>query len=285
MKISKLALLTVLVLALQGCAGAPTMSDFGTAVTEAGSKAFCGRSSLYCELLSESTSENIATGTAYVSPYSIQKTATGKYVLRSGSLKEPIILARPLSLQKLNTYRTQKATFDIYAAPSEDCAQRYMAVVGTERRISVHPFGCETPLSFTSVALRDSVFATETPAADGATPWTYRLTSSGIRGPAAITAFHDHPEYPAYREQERVALNAQRASQRAARRPASRPGPVESAAAQRSARRSASPQADAPAAEARPVGQPRRLPPPEKVTLPGEVEEKEAVYERPTVDL
>lgn len=102
---------------LQGCAVTNTITDVGTAV-------FCGKSSMYCEMISQQTSEDVASGTAYDSAYTIQKAVTGKYVLRSKALKEPIVLARPLSLQKLQSFRTQQATFDIYAAPSEERQDR-----------------------------------------------------------------------------------------------------------------------------------------------------------------
>lgn len=265
-----------------------------------------------CGALSEVNAQTVAQGTIYDSPYTIKKLSTGAFMLNSPSMQQPTLLTQATAIRKVQAFRGQSSTIDILEAPSADCPYRYMAVIGGKSRVRTANFGCQAALQFTAGKDHNSVFGTESSDDGVNTPWTYRITDTGVADPRALSAYSQHQDYNFYRDRERgisrgnaaaeaaarrAAQQAEQQAARQARRPQSTPGaapspapaspqPTQPAVARPDTApavpyQTASQTADAAASPATPRR--RSLPPPEKPVLPGEVEAKAAVYDKPSV--
>lgn len=197
----------------------------------------------------------VASGMAVDAVYEIRRTAFGDYALHSNSLRKPIGLGRPQSVNQRQSFRGSGTTYDFFRAPTVECPHKHLVVIGKGGKVQAAEFGCAKPLELYRSNKEFEIFATERLAGDGSIPWAYRIEGRNVDKPREVTdrRFRHHPRYQLYRAAASGARPA---------RSAARPEPADSGS---------------------PVtgeGPPRSIPH-EKIALPDKVEERPAEYERP----
>jgi hypothetical protein len=247
----RLFLILIAQIVLAGCASTGT---FGRAVDVATDTMF-GDDDLG-RLVRRGLRTPVSEGIAWDATYIISRSPGHRYSLTSPKLKAPIVMTRAQSMDKLQSIRTDELTADIYSAPTNECPHRYIAILGSSRRIVASAFGCAHPLEF-SRGTRDDVYGTEVNAPLGSTPMAYRMTARGMQDPRVVTDQRSHPQHPSNKRRTRRSSNQD----------PGRPVPTASRPPAPSSRT------------------PRRLPPAERPVLPGEVENDGPDTTRPVVDL
>lgn len=208
-----------------------------------------------CQLVNAMGATTVASGMAVDAAYEIRRTAFGDYALHSTSLRKPIGLGRPQSVNQLQSFRGSGTTYDFFRVPTAECPHKHLVVIGKGGKVQASEFGCAKSLELYGSTKGFEIFATERLADDGSIPWAYRIEGRNVDKPREVTdrRFRHHPRYQLYRS---AAAGARPTGSGARSEALGRAVPMGAEEA------------------------PRTIPQ-EGVALPDKVEERPAEYERP----